>query len=89
MVLVDGTAEVKYVLFDQCRRLGALTTDEGPYLMDAQACRITGTSRVLIGSKGAAAAIAIGETIVILDTVFLGQKAPVSNSRWLLKEIGQ
>ena len=88
-MLVDATAEVKDVLFDQCHRLGALATDEGPYLMDAQACRITGQARVLIGNKQAAAAVAIGETIVILDTAFLGQKAPLGNSKWLLEEIGR
>ena len=87
--LVDGTAEVRGVRLDQCHRLGALATDEGPYLMDAQACRVTGQARVLIGTEEAAAAIAIGEAIVILDTAFLGQKAPLNNSNWLLKEIGR
>ena len=86
---VKKNAEIENVLFDRCRRLGALNTDEGPYLMDAQACRITGQSEVLIGSKNAAAAVAIGEKIIILDTAFLGQRAPLQNAEWLLKEIGR
>lgn len=86
---VKKNAEIENVLFDRCRRLGALNTDEGPYLMDAQACRITGQSEVLIGSENAAAAVAIGEKIIILDTAFLGQRAPLQNAEWLLKEIGR
>jgi hypothetical protein len=90
-MLVDGTAEIGGVRLDGCHRLGSFKASEGPYLMDAQACRITGRARILIGTHEAAAAIAIpngaAETIVILDVVFLGQKAPASNSAWLITEI--
>ncbi|OAN44961.1 hypothetical protein [Magnetospirillum moscoviense] len=88
-MLVDGAAEVGGVRLDRCHRLGSLTTAEGPYLMDAQACRVTGQVRVLIGTEEAAAALAIGEAIIILDTAFLSQKAPLGNAAWLLKEIGR
>lgn len=87
--LVEGIAEIDGVRIDQCRRLGSLTTSEGPYLMDAQACRIRGTARVLIGSGDAAAAIAVasagGESIIVFDRAFLSHKAPGSNVEWLRK----
>lgn len=88
-MLVDGTAEVAGIQLDHCHRLGSLSTEEGPYLMDAQACRVTGNAKVLIGTKEAAAAISLGESVIILDTAFLGQKAPLGNAKWLLEEIGR
>ncbi len=85
--LIDGSAEFDGIRIDQCRRLGSLSTNEGPVLMDAQACRITGDARILIGSTDAAAAIAIKvgktETILILDTAFLSKVAPSTNVEWL------
>lgn len=85
--LIDGSAEFNGIRIDQCRRLGSLSTNEGPLLMDAQACRITGDARILIGSTDAAAAIAIKvgktEAILILDTAFLSQRAPSTNVEWL------
>ena len=90
-MLVDGTAEIGGVKLSGCRRLGSLSTTEGPYLMDAQACRVDGSGRVLIGTREGAAAIAVtsglGKALVILDAVFLAQKAPDTNTKWLLKEI--
>lgn len=88
-MLTGGAAEIGGVQLDRCHRLGSLTTSEGPYLMDAQACRISGKASVLIGTKESAAAFAVGETIVILDTAFLAQKAPLANVEWLLNEIGR
>jgi hypothetical protein len=91
-LLIDGSAEIGGVRFDRCHRIGSLPTVEGPYLMDAQACRVNGNARVLIGTKEVAAAVVIprnnNEIIIILDTAFLGQKAPEANSRWLLEKIG-
>ena len=72
----------------KCWRLGSLQVDEGPYLMDAQACRVDGEADILVGSRNAAAIIAVGEKddrrILILDTAFLSAKAPKSNRDWLL-----
>ena len=88
-LLVEGEADLGGVRFNNCKRLGSLATAEGPHLMDAQACRVTGQARVLIGTEKAAAAIAIDETIIILDVAFLGQQAPLINATWLLQEIGR
>lgn len=90
-MLIDGTAEVGGVKLSECRRIGSLLTVEGPYLMDAQACRVDGSARMLIGTLSAAAAFVMpnakGETLVVLDAAFLAQKAPDMNVKWLLKEI--
>ena len=90
-MLVDGTAEVGGVKLSRCRRMGSLLTAEGPYLMDAQACRLDGSARLLIGTANGAAAFAVrngkGEAIIFLDVAFLSQKAPDANAKWLLKEI--
>lgn len=83
---IDGSAEIGGVGLDRCRRLGTLATSEGPFLMDAQACRVIGSAQVLIGNRDAAAAIRIGKAIVVLDIGFLGQKAPLENAKWLLRE---
>lgn len=89
-LLLDGSAKIGDVSLDNCRRLGSLSTSEGPYLMDAQACRIRGKARILIGTQSAAAAIAIptsgSEAIIILDSAFLSQKAPKVNAEWLLRQ---
>jgi hypothetical protein len=88
---VEGNATIGNVNLSQCRRLGSLSTSAGPYLMDAQVCNIDGPAQILIGSVEGAAAIHIKNrernTIVILDIAFLGQKAPKSNAKWLLKQI--
>jgi len=88
---VDGKAAVGDVILNNCRRLGALPTAEGPHLMDGQSCRVEGTGRILIGSSEGAAAIATmqGErrVMVVLDTAFLAQNAPNSNVDWLLGEL--
>jgi hypothetical protein len=87
-MLIEGSAELGGVHIDRCHRLGALATDQGPYLMDAQACRITGEAQVLVGSAEAAAIIVIGEALVILDVAFLSSNAPQRNIKWLLKLSG-
>jgi hypothetical protein len=90
-MLVEGRADIGEVKLSRCRRMGSLLTAEGPYLMDAQACQVDGSARVLIGTPGGAAAFAVpnakGETLVVLDAAFLARKAPDTNAKWLLKEI--
>jgi hypothetical protein len=92
-MLVDGEAEIGGVKLNGCRRIGALTTTEGPYLMNAQACRVNGSARVLIGTPEGATAFVVpntrGETLVVLDIGFLSQKAPNSNAMWLLQEVNR
>ena len=91
-MLVDGSAEIGGgVKLSQCHRMGSLKTAEGPYLMDAQACRVEGSPQVLIGSSDSAAAFRVSNgksaAIVLLDVVFLGQKAPGENAKWLVNEV--
>jgi hypothetical protein len=92
-MLVDGEAEIGGVKLNGCRRIGSLTSTEGPYLMNAQACRVSGSTRVLIGTSEAAAAFVVpsakGESLVVLDIGFLSQKAPNSNAMWLLHEVNR
>jgi hypothetical protein len=91
--LVDGEAEIGGVKLNACRRIGSLTSTEGPYLMNAQACRVSGSARVLIGTPEGAAAFVVpnvkGETLVVLDIGFLSRKAPNSNALWLLNEVNR
>ena len=87
-MLVDGAAELDGVSFSSCRRLGSLASSEGPRLMDAQACSVSGeNARVLIGNRTHAAAVSVkrdnGDAIIILDRGFLGQNAPKENLNWL------
>jgi hypothetical protein len=90
-MLVDGEAEIGGLKLNGCRRIGSLPSTEGPYLMDAQACRVSGPARVLIGTSEGAAAFVVpnanGESLVLLDIGFLSQKAPNSNAMWLLHEV--
>jgi hypothetical protein len=92
-MLVDGEAEIGGLKLKGCRRIGSLPSTEGPYLMDAQACPISGPTRVLIGTSEGAAAFLVpnstGESIVLLDVGFLSQKAPNSNALWLLNEVNR
>lgn len=89
--LVDNAAKFGEIMLYGCRRIGSLKTTEGPTLMDAQACQVEGDARVLIGTKEAAAAIAVSngqeEVYVFLDKGFLGRLAPEENRKWLLREI--
>jgi hypothetical protein len=61
--------------------------------MNAQACRVSGSTRVLIGTSEGAAAFVVpnakGESLVVLDIGFLSQKAPNSNAMWLLHEVNR
>jgi hypothetical protein len=90
-MVVGGIATVGGVKLSHCRRMGALSTTDGPYLMDAQACRMSGPARALIGTPKSAAAISIrhakGETLIILDVAFLAQNAPAANGKWLLEQV--
>lgn len=90
-LLVDGSTQIGGVNISSCRRLGSLSTSDGPYLMDAQACRIAGPAKIVIGTQRAAAAFKISnrhsEALVILDPAFLATRAPPDNIRWLLKEL--
>ena len=89
--LVDGVAEVAGTKLHDCRRLGSLKTPDGPYLMDAQACKVEGPAKVLIGGPQAAAAVAVQrgqeEVYIVLDTAFLSRRAPENNKKWLVQEI--
>ncbi|MCA6118133.1 hypothetical protein J6524_25120 [Bradyrhizobium sp. WSM 1738] len=89
--LVDSEADIGEAKLDGCRRLGALTSSEGPLLMDAQVCRVQGSAKVLMGTPTGAAAIATANKnqriFVILDRAFLAQNAPVANIEWLKKEL--
>lgn len=91
--LVDRRVTIGGVSLESCRRLGSISTTEGPYLMDAQVCRIQGPAQILIGTVEATAGFKIphpdGEAIVLLDAAFLAQKAPGTNAAWLLKQIGR
>lgn len=92
-MLVDGTANVGGVKLSECRRMGSLLTAEGPYLMDAQACRTEGSARVVIGTPEGAAAFGVpnakGEALILLDAAFIARNAPQTNVMWLLKEINR
>jgi hypothetical protein len=89
--LVDGEAEIGQAKLNDCRRLGALTSSEGPLLMDAQVCRVQGSAKVLMGTPTSAAAVATDHgkqrVLIILDKAFLAQNAPVANIEWLMKEL--
>ena len=92
-MLIDGEAEIGGLKVNGCRRIGSLTSTEGPYLMDAQACRVSGPARLLIGTSDGAAAFVVpnpkGESLILLDIGFLSQKAPNANAMWLLHEVSR
>lgn len=91
--LVEDALSVGEVRLSDCKRLGSLDTGE-VFLMDAQACRMSGAAEVLVGDKDEAAAARIPgphPVILVLDQNFLGQKAPIGNRLWLenqLRNIG-
>jgi hypothetical protein len=59
--------------------------------MDAQACRIEGDVRILIGTQQQAAAIEFSNgphrTTLVFDTAFLAQNSPEENVKWLIREM--
>jgi hypothetical protein len=79
------------VTLESCRRMGQITTNEGPKIMDAQACKVVGSAKILIGTANAAAALEIktakGHAILILDKNFIGKNAPEINASWLTEKI--
>jgi hypothetical protein len=89
---IDGTARIGNVVISDCRRLGSLQSSQGPYLMDAQACRVEGDARILIGTQQQAAAIEFSngpyQATLVLDTAFLAQNSPEENVKWLIKAMG-
>jgi hypothetical protein len=91
--LVENNEKINGITFENCRRIGNVQTDEGPQLMNAQACKITGDAKALIGSKDEAAAIEFSskgkKIIVVLDQNFLSQGAKQANIDWLIKSISQ
>jgi hypothetical protein len=91
--LIAKELAINNVLISDCHRLGNIKTDEGPLLMDAQACKVSGDVEVLIGDKNEAAVfltnIAGKKVIVVLDQKFLAQEAPIENVMWLEKIIKQ
>lgn len=88
---VDETARIGEIVLTSCRRLGNIQSPDGPFLMDAQACSVSGSGDVLIGDPDSTAAVRVGDgdnaLIVILDTSFLGQKAPKKNAEWLIDAV--
>ena len=89
--LIANKLAINNVQINDCHRLGNIKTDEGPLLMDAQACKLSGDVEVLIGDKNEAAAFLINlegnKVIVVLDQKFLAQEAPIENIMWLEKII--
>jgi hypothetical protein len=89
--IVGGAADIGNAKLSNCRRVGGLTSGEGPFLMDAQACRVEGQAKVLIGTTEGAAAIVTANgsnrALVILDNAFLAQRAPTANIEWLTREL--
>jgi hypothetical protein len=59
--------------------------------MDAQACRVEGNARILIGTQQEAAAIEFSngqyQATLVLDTAFLAQNSPEENVKWLIREM--
>lgn len=90
--IVDTQVDIGPVSLNRCHRIGSIESDEGPYLMDSQACLVSGNAEILMGDSEGAAAIRIKnddhEAIIILDRKFLSQKAPTKNSTWLLGKMG-
>jgi hypothetical protein len=88
---IDGAARIGNVVIRDCRRLGSLQSSQGPYLMDAQACRVEGNARILIGTQQEAAAIEFSNgpyrATLVLDTAFLAQNSPEENVKWLIREM--
>ncbi len=84
--LVDGELSIGTTKLSNCKRLGSLSTD-GILLMDAQACKVVGEAKVLVGDNEEAAVVKIGSLILVLDQNFLGQKSPSSNRSWLEKNL--
>lgn len=85
--LIDNKLNAGSVVLGPCRRIGSLKSEEGPFLMDAQSCEVSGVAEVLIGDKEGAAAVRFYSngvpTILILDRNFLSQSAPPGNAKWL------
>ena len=64
--LVEGDLAVGNTKLSNCKRLGSLSTD-GILLMDAQACRVDGDAKVLVGDKDEAAIMKVGSLVLVLD----------------------
>ena len=89
--LTGFVTDTNGVLVQNCRRIGNVRTNEGPLIMDGEACSVGSVAKVLLGTQQAAAAFSVsaerGITLYILDKQFLSQGAPRENLEWLLKEI--
>ena len=89
-LLIDRSAELGSLRFSGCWRLGNLNAREnGPRLMDAQACQVEGDAEILVGERSGAAALVVRGTsvpwIIILDRGFLSEMSPRANAHWLLE----
>lgn len=88
---IEGSVTIGDTVVSECRRLGSLQSSQGPSLMDAQACRVEGSARIVLGSQNEAAVIEFTNgryrATLVLDTAFLAQNSPVENIKWLLKEM--
>jgi hypothetical protein len=91
--LVEDNENINGITFQNCRRIGNVQTNEGPQLMNAQACQIKGDAKAIIGSNEEAAAIEFvrkgKKTIIVLDQNFLSQGAKQANMDWLIKNISK
>lgn len=89
--IVKEGVKVDGITFTNCHRIGNIQTDEGPLLMNAQACKVSGNAKAIIGTNDEAAAILYktrnNTKILILDQNFLAQGAKKENVEWLLKNI--
>ena len=78
-LLQEGTSYAGFKI-DACRRLGAIELQSNEiYLMDAQACRVTGDVQILIGTESEAVAFStnsIPKRIFIMDKYFLAGASP-------------
>jgi hypothetical protein len=88
-LLVDDEVVIGSARLHGCHRLGSLPEEGGTVLMDAQACAVDGDAEILLGNRDSAAALAIREgdktVIVVLDTAFLSQNAPIENRNSILR----
>ena len=89
--LVNEGAKIDGITFTNCHRIGNIQTTEGPSLMNAQVCRITGEAEAIIGNNEEAAAIKFTRNgikrILILDQNFLSQSSKNENVDWLLSNL--
>lgn len=89
--VIDSSYDFAGANLSDCVRLGNIKSEEGPFLLDAQSCVVSGDAKVLIGDAAGAAAVMIRNdnrsVIFILDKRFLAKNAPMDNLEWLSKTV--